>query len=219
MQHLAGDLELTGGVLACDCEMDMVCEGGALAGLVFEFGQPPARAKKKRQAGASGQVRRVLAAVAALPPTVGAVIPYWSQEAAFCSLYPPHYFENFCFLMVEDLVNQPPFTCFTQWLCSRGLRWDGPLVPMLASPPAERLLARTAQGSRRGRCLGRRAVANRSHPWICSLQLLWRAIMAACGNCRREPSVPYVRHLSGQPFSSAIWGSWACLWCCCPGAM
>ena len=38
---------------------------------------------------ASGQVRRVLAAVAALPPTVGAVIPYWSQEAvvaAFRSL-------------------------------------------------------------------------------------------------------------------------------------
>ena len=43
MQHLAGDLpELTGCVLACDCEMDMVCEGDALAGLVFEFGWPPA---------------------------------------------------------------------------------------------------------------------------------------------------------------------------------
>ena len=112
MQHLAGDLpELTGCVLACDCEMHMVCEGDALAGLVFESGRPPARTKKKRQAGASGQVRRVLAAVAALPPTVGAVIPYWSQEAvvaAFRSLYPPHYFENFCFPMVEDLVNQPP---------------------------------------------------------------------------------------------------------------
>ena len=125
MQHLAGDLpELTGCVLACDCEMHMVCEGDALAGLVFEFGRPPARTKKKRQAGASGQVRRVLAAVAALPPTVGAVIPYWSQEAvvaAFRLLYPPHYFENFCFPMVEDLVNQPPFTCFTQWLRSRGL--------------------------------------------------------------------------------------------------
>ena len=63
-----------------DCEMHMVCEGDALAGLVFESGRPPARTKKKRQAGASGQVRRVLAAVAALPPTVGAVIPYWSQE-------------------------------------------------------------------------------------------------------------------------------------------
>ena len=136
----------------------MVCEGDALAGLVFESGRPPARTKKKRQAGASGQVRRVLAAVAALPPTVGAVIPYWSQEAvvaAFRSLYPPHYFENFCFPMVEDLVNQPPFTCFTQWLRSRGLRWDGPLVPMLASLnkgcwPVLRKV------SRPGRCLGRR---------------------------------------------------------------
>ena len=89
MQHLAGDLpELTGCVLACDCEMDVVCEGDALAGLVFEFGPP--RARKKRQAGASRQVRQVLAAVAGLPPTVGAVIPYWLQEAvvaAFCSLY------------------------------------------------------------------------------------------------------------------------------------
>ena len=137
----------------------MVCEGDALAGLVFESGRPPARTKKKRQAGASGQVRQVLAAVAALPPTVGAVIPYWSQEAvvaAFRSLYPPHYFENFCFPMVEDLVNQPPFTCFTQWLRSRGLRWDGPLVPMLASPQ-QRLLARTAEGQQAGALSGKAA--------------------------------------------------------------
>ena len=69
--------------------------------------------------------------------------------AAFCSLYPPHYFEDFCFSMVEDLVNQPPFTCFTQWLRSRGLRWDGPLVPMLASPQ-QRLLARPAKGQQAG---------------------------------------------------------------------
>ena len=101
----------------------------------------------------------MLAAVAALPPTVGAVIPYWSQEAvvaAFRSLYPPHYFENFCFPMVEDLVNQPPFTCFTQWLRSRGLRWDGPLVPMLASPQ-QRLLARTAEGQQAGALSGKAA--------------------------------------------------------------
>ena len=44
MQHLVGDLpELTGCVLACDCEMDVVCEGDVLAGLVFEFGRPPPR--------------------------------------------------------------------------------------------------------------------------------------------------------------------------------
>ena len=64
MQHLAGDLpELTGCVLACDCEMDMVCEGDALGGLVLEFGRSP-RARKKRQSGVSGRVRQVLAAVA-----------------------------------------------------------------------------------------------------------------------------------------------------------
>ena len=76
--------------------------------------------------------------------------------AAFRSLYPPHYFENFCFPMVEDLVNQPPFTCFTQWLRSRGLRWDGPLVPMLASPQ-QRLLARTAEGQQAGALSGKAA--------------------------------------------------------------
>ena len=87
MQHLAGDLpELTGCVLACDCEMHMVCEGDALAGLVFESGRPPARTKKKRQAGASGQVRRVLAAVAALPlrwalPSTEAAGPYCGRPA------------------------------------------------------------------------------------------------------------------------------------------
>ena len=46
-------------------------------------------------------------------------------------------------------MNQPPFTCFTQWLRSRGLRWDGPLVPMLASPQ-QRLLARAAEGQQAG---------------------------------------------------------------------
>ena len=125
--------------------------------LLREFGRSP-RARKKRQSGASGRVRQVLAAVAGLPPTVGAVIPYWSQEAvvaAFCSLYPPHYFEDFCFPMVEDLVNQPPFTCFAQWLRSPKLRWDGPLVPMLASPQ-QRLLARTAEGQQAG-ALSRKA--------------------------------------------------------------
>ena len=189
MQHLAGDLpKLTGCILACDCEMHMVCEGDALAGLVFESGRPPARTKKKRQLGASGQVRRVLAAVAALPPTVGAVIPYWSQKAvvaAFRSLYPPHYFENFCFPMVEDLVNQPPFTCFTQWLRSRGLRWDGPLVPMLASPQ-QRLLARTAEGQQAGRCLGRRPAPHCSHLGSLASSTSSTAWLEQMSHCRRS---------------------------------
>ena len=74
MQHLAGDLpELAG--CTCDCELNMVCEGDALAGLVFEFGRVPARAKRRRQANVTKQVCQVLAAVASLPPTVGAVIP------------------------------------------------------------------------------------------------------------------------------------------------
>ena len=96
--------------------------------------------------------------------------------AAFRSLYPPHYFENFCFPMVEDLVNQPPFTCFTQWLRSRGLRWDGPLVPMLASPQ-QRLLARTA---------GRGAVWEGGLPPTAPIwALLQAALRAQPGSSRR----------------------------------
>ena len=142
MQHLAGDL------LACDCEIWSL--------------NPDARQLGPRRSGRlvhPGRYAGCWPRWAALPPTVGAVIPYWSQEAvvaAFRSLYPPHYFENFCFPMMEDLVNQPPFPCFTQWLRSRGLRWDGPLVPMLASPQ-QRLLARTAEGQQAGALSGKAA--------------------------------------------------------------
>ena len=128
MQRLAGDLpELTGCVLACDCEMDIVCEGDGLAGLVFEF----------------GRVRQVLAAVAGLPPTVGAVILYWSQEAvvaAFCSLYPPHYFKNFCFLMVEDLH------LLYAMAAQSGTPLGRAAGPNAGLSPAQRLLARAAEG-------------------------------------------------------------------------
>ena len=99
MLHVAADLqELVGCTLACDCEAKVVCEGD------------PLRARSAGRVGLSNRMRQVLAAVA---PTVGAVIPYWSQElvgTAFRSLYPSHYFDGFCFSMVEDLVNQPPFT-------------------------------------------------------------------------------------------------------------
>ena len=158
MQRLAADLhELSGCVLACDCELSATCEGDVLAGLVFEYGGNPARAKRAKQGIAPRGVRQVLAAAAALPPTVGAVIPYMAQESvvsAFCSLYPPHFFEGFQFPMIEDLINQPPFTNFPQWLRHQGLRWDGPLVPMLASPQ-QRLLARAAEGQQAGALSGK----------------------------------------------------------------
>ena len=160
MQRLAADLhELSGCVLACDCELSATCEGDVLAGLVFEYGGNPARTKRAKQGIAPRGVRQVLAAAAALPPTVGAVIPYMAQESvvsAFCSLYPPHFFEGFQFPMIEDLINQPPFTNFPQWLRHQGLRWDGPLVPMLASPQ-QRLLARAAEGQQAGALSGKAA--------------------------------------------------------------
>ena len=133
--------------------------------------------------------------------------------AAFRSLYLSHYFDGFCFPMVEDLVNQPPFTCFAQWLRSRGLCWGGPLVPMLASPQ-QRLLARTAEGQQAGALSGEAAcppllpigrscdqhfegslalarchLSNHlSWTWTFNLRRTpWRTSMAACGMCGRAP--------------------------------
>ena len=130
---MQGDLpELTGCVLACDCEMDMVCEGDALAGLVFEFGRPPPRAKEAAgwciRAGAPGVGRSGRA-----PPYSGRSHPVLvARGSGGCVLL------ALSSTLLRELLlfyggNQPPFTCFTQWLRSRGLRWDGPLVPIEAA--------------------------------------------------------------------------------------
>ena len=159
MQHLAG--ELTGCVLACDCEMHMVCEGDALAGLVFEFGRPPARTKKKRQAGASGQVRRVLAAVAALPPYGGRSHPVLvARGGSGCvSLALPS--ALFRELLLSYGGGLGELTCFTQWLRSRGLRWMGRWsqcwLPLNRPRPPIWALLRAALRAQPG--LSRRAIA------------------------------------------------------------
>lgn len=48
---------------------------------------------------------------------------WWSQESltlAFRKLYPAHFFENFRFPMVEDIINAAPFTAFPMWLRDRA---------------------------------------------------------------------------------------------------
>ena len=80
---------------------------------------------------------------------------------------------------------QPPFTRFTQWLRSRGLRWDGPLVPMLASPQ-QRLLARTAEGQQAGRYLGKRPAFHCSHLGSLPSSASSTAWLERTSHCRRS---------------------------------
>ena len=119
-----------------------------------------------------------------------------------------HYFEDFCFFMVEDLVNQPPFTCFAQWLRSRGFRWDGPLVPMLASPQ-QRLLARAAEGQQ-ARALSGKAACPPLLPFGLSCE---QHFEGSCpGHARAEVALgglapafaAYSQMPSEQPLNSAI---------------
>ena len=68
--------------------------------------------KKCRRSGAARNVRQVLAAVASLPPTVGAVMPYMSQESAVGAFQVPvparlTSSKDFS-LPIEDFINQPP---------------------------------------------------------------------------------------------------------------
>ena len=48
---------------------------------------------------------------------------------AFRKLYPAEWFQSFQWPMLEDLLNQEPFTCYLDWRQRRGMEWDGPLGP------------------------------------------------------------------------------------------
>jgi len=90
----------------------------------------------------------------------GVALPTMSQEAlvlAFCKLFPEHWFKNYNFAMVEDLINSPPFCSYSAWLAERGEAWDGPLVPHLAVG-AVRQLARIGDGCQVGAMTHRAAL-------------------------------------------------------------
>ena len=165
MQLLAGDLpELTGCVLACDCEMHVVCEGDALAGLVFESGRPPARTT-------SGQVRRVLAAVAALPPLA---LP----SALFRELL----------LSYGGGLGEPTTVYVLHTMAAQlwaPLGWAAdPNVGFPSTEAAGPYCGRPA--SRPGRCLGRRPAPHCSHLGSLASSTSSAAWLEQTSHCRRS---------------------------------
>lgn len=148
---------LAGKRLACDCEWHEVCEADALAGLCFDATSPSPSGWKGatgRSHDHAGVGRVVLTSTLAHAQATPVPPQLWkrSQESVilqFQKLFPGDWFSDFAFPMIEDLVNQPPFTCFEQWLRERGAEWDGALGPALA-PGAVRLKQRSTEGKQSG---------------------------------------------------------------------
>ena len=149
--------ELLGQTLVCDCPWQSCCEVDILAGLCFDATAPDANLASSRVVGRpTGQQlhRAVLlattvsrASASLVPPS----IPVLTQEAvvlAFRKLFPGPWFDDFRFPMIEDLVNNPVFRAYPEWLQERGALWDGPLGPSMA-PAAVRLAQRTSEGRHR----------------------------------------------------------------------
>ena len=72
-----------------------------------------------------------------------------SVVLAFRKFYPESWFVGHKFPMLEDLINQPPFTCYLEWRANNDLSWDGPLNPCLTSGPTG-LALRMAEGKQAG---------------------------------------------------------------------
>ena len=111
------------------------------AGLVFDALSPPSPGRVQQAGGPAGPSRLIRTVILAAGSTSGqAQVPAafpaaWRQEAvvlAFKKLFPAPWFESFSFPMIEDILNQPPFTAYSQWLYEADLDWDIPLVPHLA---------------------------------------------------------------------------------------
>ena len=147
--------ELQGKVLVCDCPFCDPCEADVLAGLCFEASHPQGRQSMHRfSRGGTPPARQVL--LASMASTVQGIptspTRWWSQEAlvlAFRKLYPAHFFMNFQFPMVEDIINAAPFNAFPVWLHNRHYETDGPLGPHLADANVRQTL-RTAEGQQVG---------------------------------------------------------------------
>ena len=59
------------------------------------------------------------------------------------------WFSVFQFPMIEDLLNQHPFSSYVQWREAQGLEWDGPLNPSGGSG-VTRLRQRHTEGKQAG---------------------------------------------------------------------
>ena len=105
----------------------------------------------------SGELRRsvILAVSGAQGASIPVTVPQtqrWSQDTvilAFRKLFPAGWLEAFKFPLIEDLINQPPFSSFPSWLSDRGFDWDHPLGPHNAGRQAM-LVQRHAEGQQAG---------------------------------------------------------------------
>ena len=149
--------ELEGLTLTCDCPWQSLCEADILAGLFFEFTSPQPKPRVQQAAGPAtkASLRRsvILAASGAQGAQIPASVPQrWTQDTvilAFRKLFPAAWFEEFKFPLIEDLINQPPFSSFPSWLSDVGLDWDQPLGPHNAGRQAM-LVQRHAEGQQAG---------------------------------------------------------------------
>ena len=149
---------LSNQVLVCDCPWQSLCEADLLAGLVFEATapEPSPLVQGARNHHRARSAKELVTAVATSRVVTVASCPIppqpFSQEAirlAFQKLFPEAWLANTPFPMVEDLVNAPPFNCYTDWRYQQGMEWDGPLNPMMAHTSV-RMALRTAEGKQAG---------------------------------------------------------------------
>eukprot|EP00434_Breviolum_minutum_P029334 symbB.v1.2.025947.t1/scaffold2554.1/size89898/9 len=148
---------LQGQVLVCDCPWQELCEADLLAGLVFEATRPSQQPVSRRSSSnPRTKAQAVVTAVASSRVVTVSSCPVppqpFRQESialAFRKLFPSTWFDSHRFPMLEDLINQPPFTCFLQWRFERQMEWDGPLNPALAAGTG-RLAWRMAEGKQAG---------------------------------------------------------------------
>lgn len=149
--------ELEGLTLTCDCPWQSLCEADILAGLFFEFTSPQPKPRVQQAAGPATKALLRRSVILAASGAHGAQIPVsvpqrWTQDTvilAFRKLFPAAWFEDFKFPLIEDLINQPPFSSFPSWLSDFGLDWDQPLGPHNAGRQAM-LVQRHAEGQQAG---------------------------------------------------------------------
>ena len=154
--------ELQNMTLVCDCRLGEPCTGDALAAEFYagkvEDVEQKTVAKNWRRKSKIMPTRpntRTITMAAAFASVLGQSMalrmpkPQEAIVAAFCSLYPCETFEHFKFPMIEDLVNQSPFTAYMEWREEKDLEYDGPLGPTLASQ-RDTSWARSSMGKQQG---------------------------------------------------------------------
>lgn len=156
IQHVrASDLwqqlaELKGKTLVCDCPMHQMCEADALIGLYFDAFQPCQVGEKHSDPQRCSRTVMLLQGINALPSGTAS-----HERGSHCSVFS----QALSWGVVQQFQvchGGLPFTSFPTWLAAQGERWDGPLVPHLATPGVPQV-ARIGEGQQIG------AVSHRAH--------------------------------------------------------